>query len=126
MLDTVQLVAAAIGLLWLALLLIVSSLTMSEPSFKKTCPYTVTFLFAMGAEIIRRACESKGHPFWFWIVVGVAVLAVVLLQMLAFSLDPHSNSMFTVFRPFRIEVLTVIRLSSQSPSIKRVERSSIV
>ena len=121
-----QLAGAFIALLWLALIAIVSSMTMSGPSFQKTCPYTVPFIFAVTIEIVNRANKAEGFTFWLWIVAGVIILAIVLMQMLAFSLDPHSNSIFTVFRPFKIEILTVIQLSTQAPSLKQSVRSSIV
>lgn len=104
-------------------------MTMSGPAFKKTCPYTVTFLIVMAMEFIPRLWgdqSSSGWMRWFWFISGALTVSIILLQMLAFSLDPHSSSIFAALRPFRIEVLTVIQLSAQSPSIKRAERSSIV
>lgn len=80
-------------------------------------------------ELIPRiwgADKSTGLMWWFWFLTAVLTLITVLLQMLAFSLDPHSSSVFGIFRPFRIEILTVIQLSRGAPSIKRAERSSIV
>ena len=124
-----QFAGALIALLWLALIVIVSSLTMSGPAFKKTCPYTVTFLIVMTVELIPRLWgvqSSSGWMRWFWGIASTLTVSIVLLQMLAFSLDPHSSSIFAAFRPFRIEVLTVIQLSTHSPSVKRAERSSIV
>ena len=127
MLDVLQLIGAFIALLWLSLILIVSSVTLSGTSFKKTCPYTVPFIFTIGIEIIQRAAaSSRGFVFWFWILIGVIILIIVLLQMLAFSLDPHSNSVFTVFRPFRIEILTVIQLSPQTPTSNKAVKGSNV
>lgn len=124
-----QLVGAFIALLWLVLLMLVSSMSMSGPSFKKTCPYTVTFLIVVAMELIPRlwgADSSTGYMRWVWLISGITTILIVLLQMLAFSLDPHSGSIFAKFRPFRIEILTVIQLSNQAPSMKRAERSSIV
>lgn len=125
----IQFAGALITLLWLALLMIVSSITMSGAAFKKTCPYTVTFLIVLTMELIPRlwgSQSSTGLMRWVWIILGSLTLLIVLLQMLAFSLDPHSSSIFASLRPFRIESLTVIQLSTHAPSIKRAGRSLIV
>lgn len=86
---------------------------MLGPSFKKTCAYTVTLLIVAAMEIIPRLLTT-GFMRWFWTILGALVLVIVLLQMLAFSLDPHSSSIFASFRPFRIDILTVIRLSNDA------------
>lgn len=119
---------AFIALLWLSLLMLVSSMTMSGPAFKKSCPYTVTFLIVMGLELIPWLWNSTlgGWKKTGLIVVAVVGVVTLLLQMLAFSLDPHSSSFFAKLRPFRIEVLTVIQLSANAPSIKRSKKNSIV
>lgn len=127
MLPGLQLVGAFIALLWLFLLMLVSSMSMSGPSFKKSCPYTVTFLIVMALELVPAIIwDSTGWKRTGLIALTIFIAVLVLLQMLAFSLDPHSSSIFANFRPFRIEVLTVIQLSAQAPSVKRSERASIV
>ena len=112
-------IAAFVAALWLALIMIVSSMTLLGPSFKKTCPYTVTMLITVGIELLPRIWEGRGYWRWLWIFLALVSIVLILLQMLAFSLDPHSSSIFTIFRPFRIEVLTLIQPSSSARSSAR-------
>lgn len=128
MMPGIQFMGAFIAFLWLTMLMLVSSISMSGPAFKKSCPYTVTFLIVLGLELIPRIWEDTLDKWKRTAMIFISIFGflLVLLQMLAFSLDPHSSSIFTNFRPFRIEVLTVIQLSPHAPSIKRAGRSSIV
>jgi Na+/H+-dicarboxylate symporter len=99
--------------------MVASCMTLSGSAFRKTLPYSISVLFVVAVELVPHLWDSTSSKYYrlFWTLLTVLVVLTVLLQMLAFSLEAHTKNPFRVFRPFRIEILTVIRLSSSSNAI---------
>lgn len=111
-----QVLCALITMLWLSLLMIVSPMTISGRCFKKTLPYTLTFLAVLALELFPRIWTNRGYFRIFWIVCLVVLGTITCLQMIAFSLEPGSKSVFKVFLPFRLEFITIIQLAPKADS----------
>lgn len=113
-----------ITLLWLFLLMIASPMTISGRSFKKTLPYTLTFLVVLILELFPRIWTNQGYLRIFWVGCLVILGTITCLQMIAFSLKPNSSSVFRVLLPFRSEIVTAFQPSPEASSINLSSKKS--